>query len=73
MNHCKLAKYGCTYRETGCSDCKVNQAYQQGRADAIEEIEKRIESLHRFDSTNMTKRKIIGRMLFIAEQLKEQK
>lgn len=39
MSDCKLKKYGCTYNETGCSDCKVNQAIQDERERIIEELE----------------------------------
>lgn len=53
MSDCKLKKYGCTYNETGCSDCKVNQTVQNERARIIrelEELEREVEYMNQFDS-----------------------
>ena len=29
MSECKYVKYGCSYKETGCSDCIAKAAYNK--------------------------------------------
>ena len=33
MSECKYVKYGCSYKETGCSDCIAKAAYNKAIED----------------------------------------
>ena len=49
---------------------QYQKGFSDGREDTLNKVIEKIEALHGLDSTNMTKRKLIGRMIFTIEQMK---